>query len=164
LALDGRPGEWCPPGVEVIAQAGGSFDRRLAAAWELAGGPGVQIGMDTPQITAADLDHAMATLDHPGLDATIGPALDGGWWLIGLRRPDRRVFDGLPMSRTDTYVRQLERLAQLELRWGIEPARRDVDEIDDALAVADEAPDSRFAARLGQIRSTWSVAAGPAHS
>ena len=148
IALDGRPGPWCPPGVEVIAQVGGGFDQRLAAAWATAGGPGVQIGMDTPQVTGADLNAAMANLMAPGVDATIGPAEDGGWWLIGLRRPDRRVFDGIPMSRRDTGDHQRQRLDRLGLRWHAEPTRRDVDDIDDAFAVAEGAPNTQFARRL----------------
>src|SRR4051812_30616875 len=51
LALDGRPGWWLPEGFEVIPQVVGPFDRRLAAAWDATGGPGLQIGMDTPQVT-----------------------------------------------------------------------------------------------------------------
>src|ERR1700739_3286033 len=50
LALDGPPGDWIPSGFELIAQRGGSLDRRLAAAWSDAAGPGLQIGMDTPQL------------------------------------------------------------------------------------------------------------------
>jgi glycosyltransferase A (GT-A) superfamily protein (DUF2064 family) len=48
LVLDGVPGPWLPPGFQVVPQTAGGLDRRLAAAWALAGGPGVQIGMDTP--------------------------------------------------------------------------------------------------------------------
>ena len=65
VALDGAPGPWLPAGFEVVPQVDGPFDRRLAAAWAAAGGPGVQIGMDTPQVTAALLDDALAGLDDP---------------------------------------------------------------------------------------------------
>ena len=93
LALDGRPGAWCPPGVEVVGQGAGSLDRRLTTAWAAAtSGPAVLIGMDTPQVTAADLDAALGALaDH---DAVLGPASDGGWWALGLRRPHPRAFAG----------------------------------------------------------------------
>jgi rSAM/selenodomain-associated transferase 1 len=149
LALDGAPGWWCPPGVDVVAQVEGPLDVRLAAAWEAAGGPGVQIGMDTPQVTPAHLDAAMATLE--GHDATLGPADDGGWWLIGLRRPDPRVFVGVPMSCPDTGARQVERIDALGLRSGREPALRDVDHVADAFAAADAAPGTRFAAALASM-------------
>jgi glycosyltransferase A (GT-A) superfamily protein (DUF2064 family) len=151
VALDGRPGGWCPPGVELVAQVDGGFDRRLGAAWTAAGGPGVQIGMDTPQVTPRLLDEAMATVADDRHDATLGLAEDGGWWLIGLRRPDPRVFDGIPMSRTDTGAHQRRRLDALGLRCGAEPVLRDVDRIGDALAVAQLAPATRFARRLGGL-------------
>src|SRR5438105_10641512 len=50
IALDGPVGPWLPPGFEIIEQCQGSLDMRLAHAWHEAGGPGVQIGMDTPQV------------------------------------------------------------------------------------------------------------------
>src|SRR5436190_1635035 len=49
IALDGPVGPWLPPGFEIIEQCQGSLDLRLAHAWAQADGPGVQIGMDTPQ-------------------------------------------------------------------------------------------------------------------
>ena len=159
LALDGRPGLWCPAGIEIVAQVDGPFDRRLAAAWDSADGPGVQIGMDTPQVTPTDLDRALATLMDDHNDATLGLAHDGGWWIIGLRRPDARVFDGVPMSHPDTGSLQHRRLAELGLRCGTEPTSRDVDEIADALAVAALAPDTRFAAMVRSISANWSTAA-----
>ena len=65
VALDGEPGPWLPPGCRVVAQRGAGLDERLAAAWTDAGGPGVQVGMDTPQVTSADLDAALTALvDH----------------------------------------------------------------------------------------------------
>lgn len=148
VALDGRPGPWLPPGVAVVSQRGRGFDERLANAWARCGGPALQIGTDTPHLTAADLDRAMATLAAPETDAALGPADDGGWWAIGLRRPDRRVFVGVPMSRSDTCARQLERLRSIGLTTRILATQRDVDTIDDAFAVAAGAPATRFARLL----------------
>jgi uncharacterized protein len=147
LALDGRPGPWCPPGVEVVGQGSGPLDRRLATAWaEAALGPAVLIGMDTPQLTATDLDAALGALAVH--DAVLGPASDGGWWAVGLRRPHPRAFAGVPMSRADTGARQHERLTALGLRPASLPVRTDVDTWDDAVAVARAAPDGRFAAAV----------------
>lgn len=151
LALDGTPGDWLPPGFRVFAQRGGGFDERLANAWDDAGGPGLQIGMDTPQVTPALLDEALAALDEPGTDAALGPALDGGWWALGLRRPDRRALLGVPMSTAGTGRAQLGRLRSLGLRVAALPALRDVDCFDDARAVAAVAPRSRFALALRRL-------------
>jgi uncharacterized protein len=161
LALDGRPGGWCPPGVEVVGQGAGSLDRRLTTAWAAAtSGPAVLIGMDTPQLTAADLDAALGALaDH---DAVLGPASDGGWWALGLRRPHPRAFAGVPMSRVDTGARQHARLTALGLRTAPLPVRTDVDTWDDAVTVARAAPGGRFAAAVDALLPGLGVVVGAA--
>jgi len=150
LALDGRPGPWCPPGVEVVGQGDGPLDRRLTTAWAAAtSGPAVLIGMDTPQVTAAELDAAIGALVHH--DAVLGPATDGGWWALGLRRPHPRAFAGVPMSRPDTGARQHERLTALGLRTGRLASHTDVDTWGDAVTVARSSPGSRFAAAVEAV-------------
>jgi uncharacterized protein len=151
LALDGRPGPWCPPGIDIVDQGTGSFDRRLTNAWAAVEGPALQIGMDTPQLTTDDIDDAFARLDEDGVDAVLGPALDGGWWSIGLLRPHPDAFAGVPMSRPDTGARQHARLHELGLRTRWLGARRDVDTWDDAVAVAAAAPHKRFAAAVNRL-------------
>src|SRR4051812_20569103 len=88
VALDGEPGPWLPPGVEIIEQRGGTLAERLANAWSTAGGGGVQIGMDTPHVGPSELDRLLAMLEGPGRPAVLGPAFDGGWWAIGWRQAD----------------------------------------------------------------------------
>jgi hypothetical protein len=151
LALDGRPGPWCPPGVDIVDQGDGGLDRRLTAAWAATRGPAVQVGMDTPQLTAGDLDAVMAALAAPGVDAVLGPATDGGWWTVGLRRPHPHAFLGVPTSRPDTGARQHGRLAALGLRTRTLPACTDVDSWSDAVAVAVGAPGTRFAATVRRL-------------
>lgn len=143
IALDGPPGPWLPSGVRVIAQRGDALDERLAAAWEDVGGGGLQVGMDAPQVTVDQLDDALGMLvDY---DAALGLAEDGGWWAIALRRPDRRVFEGVCMSQSDTGARQLERLRSLAFTVACLPVLRDVDVAADVDLVASMAPASRFA-------------------
>lgn len=155
VALDGAPGRWLPPGVRVVPQGSGPLERRLATAWRATCGRGVQIGMDTPQLTAGDLDDAMDTLAGEDVDAVLGPAADGGWWLIGLPGADDRAFHGVPMSTAETGVHQRRRLEALGLRVADLRTMTDVDTFDDALAVAGAVPESRFA---GAVRA---VAAPP---
>jgi glycosyltransferase A (GT-A) superfamily protein (DUF2064 family) len=133
VALDGEPGPWLPAGFEVIPQVDGPFDRRLTSAWATAGGPGVQIGMDTPQVTAALLDGALAALDDT--PAALGLALDGGWWALALRRPDPAMFDGVPMSTGGTGAAQRRQLDRLGLAVTMLPALVDLDTIADLPAV-----------------------------
>jgi hypothetical protein len=148
LALEGRPGPWLPPGFEVVAQEGRAFGERLAHAWSVVGGPGLQIGMDTPQVTGAELDDALGALLAPATDAVLGHALDGGWWAIGLRRADARVFDGVPMSTAITGEAQLARLQALGLTTALLSPQRDLDTFADGLAIAAQAPHTRTASAV----------------
>jgi rSAM/selenodomain-associated transferase 1 len=151
LALDGPHAAWIPSEFRTIEQRGDGLDERLAAAFADAGTPALLIAMDTPQVTPALLARALAALDAPGSDAVIGPALDGGYWAIGLRRSRPELFHGVAMSRPDTFDRQLARLRDAGLGARILPALRDVDRIDDARAVAALAPGSRFARALAAV-------------
>jgi uncharacterized protein len=157
VALDGPPGPWLPPGFDVVEQRGDGLAERLANAWTAAGERGVQIGMDTPQVSAADLDSALDTLATPGTEAVLGPARDGGWWLIGLRNPRavaRRAFPGVPMSAPTTGAAQLARLAHLGLRVSLVGRRRDVDTWADATAVAATIPATPFAKAVREVAAT----------
>lgn len=145
LALDGSPGPWLPAGFLVFPQRGGGLDERLANAWDDAGGPAVQIGMDTPQVTVALLESAVAALEAPGTGAVLGPSLDGGWWALGLHVANRRALVGVAMSTPSTGAIQRRRLTALGLRVATLPELRDVDRFDDARAVAADVPGSRFA-------------------
>lgn len=135
VALDGAPGAWCPEGVVIVDQGDGAFDLRLARAWTAADrGPALQVGMDTPQVGVDGLDAAMAHLDGPGVDAVLGPAHDGGWWALGLRRPDPSIVVGIPTSRGDTGARQRARLVARGLAVRDLWVERDLDTWDDVVA------------------------------
>ena len=150
LALDGAPGAWLPPGFRVIPQRGGGLDERLAAAFADAHAtlpvPMVLIGMDTPQVTSGLLADAARALASGEADAVFGPAADGGFWLLGLRRPDRSLLAGVPMSRADTGRHQLDRLTSAGLRVAMLPELTDVDTFREAELIAGVIPGSRFAA------------------
>ncbi len=154
LALDGDAGDWLPPGFDVFAQQGRTFNERLAHAWQVAGGPGIQIGMDTPQVTADLLDGCLERLDEPGVDAVLGHATDGGWWVIGAREPHPAMFDAVPMSTADTGQAQGRCLDDLGWTYCRLPSLRDVDTAADACAVGAMAGGTRFAAVVTGLVST----------
>jgi len=151
IALDGAPGPWIPDGFVIVPQIGCGLDERLANAFAAVTGPALLIGMDTPQVSVACLTEAIDALRRPGIDAVLGPALDGGWWAIGLRRADPRVFIGVPMSTDHTGRDQHARLDDLGFRTTMLRTQRDVDTFADAVEVARAIPDSRFAAVLTQL-------------
>ncbi len=143
-----------PAGFRVLPQRAGDLAHRLAGAVADVGGPVLVVGMDTPQVAPDMLDRALDALGRPDTDGVLGPALDGGYWAIGLTRADPRVFDRVPMSVASTGARQLARMRELGLRVQLLPAMRDIDRYEDAVVVAADAPGTRFAAafrRLGSV-------------
>jgi len=153
IALDGQPGPWLPPGFTVLSQRGDDFNARLTNAWSDTAGPGIQIGMDTPQVTAAELDGLLASLDG-GADrrAVLGRALDGGWWVIGWRRAEPGVvFAGVPMSTPATGAAQERRLLSLGFELVHGEAKQDIDTVHDLTAVAAAYPRLRTARLAGGL-------------
>ncbi len=143
VALDGQPGPWLPEGFEVIPQTDGSLGRRLDHAWGVVGGPGVQIGMDTPQVDACLLDEALDVLAD-GAPCVLGDATDGGWWAIGLHHSVPDLFEPVPTSRADTGALQRQRCRDLGLEVTDLPPLTDVDQAADAVSVGRSAPGTRF--------------------
>lgn len=152
LALDGEVGGLLEhlQGFEVIRQRGAGLEERLAAAFEDTGEAALLVGMDTPQMSPLLLDRALALLSEA--DAVLGDTLDGGYWAIGLRRPLTQAFKEVPMSTPFTARVQRQRLAQRGLSCASLPVLRDVDYYDDAVAVAVQAPESRFSRCFAEMR------------
>ncbi|MDQ6616950.1 MAG: DUF2064 domain-containing protein [Actinomycetota bacterium] len=154
LALAGEPGPWLPPGFQLIPQRGVTLGQRLANAWTDADGPGIQIGMDTPQVRPEELDALLTALEGPGRRAVLGLADDGGWWVIGWRHPGLEpatVFDGIPMSTSQTGALQGRRLRRLGCQVFAAGQHRDIDTAADLTEVAGLAPNTRTAAVARRI-------------
>jgi hypothetical protein len=151
VAIAGQPGPWVPSGLRVVAQEGRGFDQRLAHAWahtaQHTGGHGIQIGMDTPQVTPDELDGLLDVLvSRPAPGALLGPAVDGGWWAIGLAGTDPyRVFPGVAMSTSHTAAMQLARLRALGLDPCVVHAHRDIDTVADLAVVSAAYPQTHTA-------------------
>jgi uncharacterized protein len=139
----------------VVDQRGHHLGERLASAHADAAlvsrrSAVVQIGADTPQVEPAGLVAAYEGL--AGRDAVVGPAFDGGWWLLAVRHAAvARSLVDVPMSRPDTGVRTAQALAAAGWRVGTTGSHRDVDTAADAEAVAGQAPTSRFGIRWAAL-------------
>jgi rSAM/selenodomain-associated transferase 2 len=103
-------------------QATGDLGRRMHLAMQCAFDGGarrvVLVGTDIPGLTAAILEQAFAALDEK--DLVIGPSIDGGYWLVGMTRPEN-IFDGITWSRPDV----LENTLTLARRKGMTPGLLD---------------------------------------
>ncbi len=128
--------------VTVVEQRGDDFGERLANAHvDADAGHGVvQVGMDSPQVTVADYEQAGEALRRGA--TVLGPASDGGWWLLGVQQGrDAAVLPVVPMSRPDTAERTIEALGgEVELLRTL----TDIDTWDDVVAVAADLPGSHL--------------------
>lgn len=152
--LDGRPGPWLPAATAVLPQRTGPLAARLAGAFADCGQAGrrpvLLIGMDTPQVGSARLGAALAAL--AGAGAVLGRSSDGGWWALGLRRPDPALVAGVPTSTPWTGELQYQQLRGAGLRVAHLEVLRDVDTAADADRVAAVWPHTAFARRYRVLR------------
>lgn len=114
-------------------QQGQDLGDRMANAFDaaLGGHPyAVLIGTDCPAMTTDYLVRAFALLDG-GADAVLGPAEDGGYVLLGLRRMDKRLFEDMAWGTDMVLDQTRERLATLGWRWQELETLWDVDRPED---------------------------------
>lgn len=118
-------------------QSGGDLGARMAQAFEDALTRAQYViltGSDCPGMTTRDLQQAVTALAD-GADAVVGPARDGGYWLIGLRRAQPRLFEGMAWGRATVLADTLARLREMNQHWCLLPERTDIDRPEDLAAL-----------------------------
>jgi uncharacterized protein len=119
------------PEFGLRAQHGPDLGARMAecvAAALAAGAPAVVlIGTDAPHVPAARIRLAVRLLDEGAHDVVLGPSEDGGYYLIGLRRLHRELFDSMAWSTAGVFEETIARCRSLRLRVALLPACYDVD-------------------------------------
>jgi rSAM/selenodomain-associated transferase 1 len=100
--------------IDLEIQPDGDLGARMLAAFTAAKDPTLVIGADCPALTAAHLREAAETL-REGIDAVVIPAEDGGYVLIGSRRPQPALFADMTWSTADVMAETRARLARLGL-------------------------------------------------
>jgi len=114
-------------------QVPGDLGERMYAALVAALGradSAVLVGTDIPSLEVADLEAALQALQD-GKDVVLGPATDGGYYLIGVRRADRRLFTRMPWGGPEVLRETSTRLQRLALDWLRLRERSDVDTPED---------------------------------
>ncbi len=147
-AATGLPTElWCAPDtshpffaqctvdypVTLRCQAGRDLGERMEYAFvdALRRSPWVvMIGCDCPALTSLMITEAFHRLEH-GCDAVIGPAEDGGYYLIGLRCPEPSLFRGIPWGTGVVLEYTRARMQALGWKWQELPCFWDLDRPED---------------------------------
>lgn len=101
-------------------------------------GPVLAIGADAPDVDADTIAAAERALRSA--DVVLGPALDGGYYLVGLARERPEVFAAVPWGGADVMRITLERCRRLGMRAGRLPVLRDLDTAADLRALGDIPP------------------------
>jgi uncharacterized protein len=119
-----------PAGPAIVAQGGGDLGRRMVRALRRAGTrPAVVIGSDIPDVSAGHVHAAFAALG--GAPFVLGPAADGGYWLIGAKHPLRiptSALDGVRWSGPHTMQDTVPRLGRVAILSSV------LDDVDDGAA------------------------------
>lgn len=123
--------------VQLIDQAGNDLGARMRQAFAAMFEKGYSrvfiVGSDIPSLPLDHYKQALALLDTH--DVVLGPALDGGYYLIGLKQPRPELFADIAWSTDRVLATTQEKAASLGLKTALLPSWRDVDTIDDLLAL-----------------------------
>lgn len=120
-------------GVILRDQRGADLGERMHEAFDWALGShdaAILVGTDIPSMGPDDLAGAAEAL-RGGADAVLGPAQDGGYWLIGLRQTSPTLFSGVAWSTPAVAAATRQRLQALGWRWSELPPRHDLDNPED---------------------------------
>jgi uncharacterized protein len=119
------------PGHRCVPQAGRDLGERLERAVHdclaAAALPVVAIGADAPHLDPARLREAADAL-RGEVDVVLGPAEDGGYYLIGLRAPSPALFRGIAWGSAGVLAATLERARDAQLRTRLLAPTFDVDD------------------------------------
>ncbi|WP_324826579.1 TIGR04282 family arsenosugar biosynthesis glycosyltransferase [Qipengyuania zhejiangensis] len=129
LRVTGAPVEDCRrlwgDGMAIVDQGEGDLGDRMARVH----GPALIIGSDCPGLNAAVLRAAAGALDERPV--VIGPASDGGYYLIGFRDPAPWLFEDMEWSTSKVFSQTLARVAAQGIGPAVLPELSDIDTIED---------------------------------
>jgi rSAM/selenodomain-associated transferase 1 len=117
----------------LTAQADGDLGQRLSAFFtaQIAGGADavVALGSDSPTVSLEYVEQAFRELERA--DIVLGPALDGGYYLVGCARRLPPIFEGITWGTSRVLAETVARLHDPAWRLALLPPWYDVDTLDD---------------------------------
>ena len=121
-----------PPEFALVPQRGEAFGERLAAATEDLLEIGFDslclIDSDSPTVPESIFAEAVEVLSREGEAIVLGPSDDGGYYLIGLKKAHRRLFEEIEWSSERVLQQTLAAAAELDAPVHLLPAWYDVDD------------------------------------
>ena len=127
------------PGFGLLAQGSGDLGDRLAACLADLLATGADrvtiVGADTPHVPVTSYQRAFALLD--AADVVLGPALDGGYYLVAAKAARPELFVGIPMGTEVVLTETLARAIAAGLVVALLPPLRDLDMVEDLAAALD---------------------------
>lgn len=131
--------EWIPKSFRSYQQTTGSLGEKLynAAARGFRSGSKkiVIIGTDCPLMNKKIIDRAFEQLDNS--DIVIGPALDGGYYLIGLKDAQRELFKGIDWGTEKVFNQTIAKVQESNKTWFALPILSDIDLPEDLQLIED---------------------------
>jgi len=135
--------QWLGSDYDYCLQCEGDLGDRMQQAFKESFAKKKQnvviIGIDCLDLTAEILRSAFTALDR--FDAVLGPAEDGGYYLLGMRRLIPEVFEGIPWGGDQVFALTYQRLQELGLRCRLLPTLLDCDRPEDLLRISKANPD-----------------------
>jgi rSAM/selenodomain-associated transferase 1 len=116
------------PGEQSGRDLGERMHRAFTDAFRAGHGRVVLTGSDCPYLTPALLTDAFTALSSH--DAVFGPALDGGYYLVGQAAPGKDLFSGIPFSTAEVWALTRKKLEASAIRFSVLPELEDIDEAD----------------------------------
>ncbi|MCH8494608.1 MAG: TIGR04282 family arsenosugar biosynthesis glycosyltransferase [Balneolales bacterium] len=127
-------------GFQYRIQQGNDLGERMYAAFKTVFDAGVDqaviIGSDCADLSEDHLHQAFEALQQN--DAVVGPAKDGGYYLLGLTKLHEAIFAGKSWSTNTVYAQTIRDLAELSWTFGTLKALRDIDTLADLQEVCPE--------------------------
>jgi uncharacterized protein len=128
------------PQLEMFRQSGTTLGERMANAFSTALASGIRncciIGSDSPDLPVENICQAFGILERDQADVVFGPAGDGGYYLLGMKRLWERLFEDIAWSTAQVLAGSCRRAAELNLRAILLPVWHDIDTIDDLRRLA----------------------------
>ena len=132
-----------PANVFLVEQHGNNLGERMFSAFQYAENlnfsPIIAIGTDSPNLPLSILQSAIKSFENPENDLVLGESNDGGYYLIGLRKANREIFEGISWSSEKVFTETIEKAKLLGLQSLTQlPVWYDVDFPDDLIHLRNE--------------------------